>query len=124
LFATLELGRAFMQYNALTQSVRDGVRFLASNALGGSTGVINISAQTQAQVANLVVYGNSAGTGAPLLPGLVVANIVAAGSSATDITVSASYTYQPVNPVIPSFGLGPDRSSLFVFQAQATMRAL
>ncbi|NKB99032.1 MAG: hypothetical protein GKR90_11155 [Pseudomonadales bacterium] len=64
LFATLELSRAFMQYNALTKSVRDGVRFLASNAIGGSTGVININAQTQNQVANLVVYGNSAGSGA------------------------------------------------------------
>ncbi|NKB99033.1 MAG: hypothetical protein GKR90_11160 [Pseudomonadales bacterium] len=51
-------------------------------------------------------------------------NVTVVGVDATDISVTATYAYQPINPVIPSFGLGPNRSSLFVFQAQSTMRAL
>ncbi len=62
IIATAEFGRVFMQYNTLTKSVRDGVRYVATNALVGSTGVVTINGAVQAQTQNLVVYGNTAGT--------------------------------------------------------------
>ena len=76
--ATAEFGRAFMQYNALTKGLRDGARHVASNALVGTTGVINISGATQAEAQNLVVYGNTSGSGAPILPGLTTGAIAVA----------------------------------------------
>ena len=41
---TGEVGRAFMQYNTLAKSVRDGGRYLATYALEGDS-VINITPQ-------------------------------------------------------------------------------
>ena len=125
LFATAELGRAFMQYNTLTKSVRDSVRFLAESAILGQTQTINISPTLRLQTQNLVVYGTiSAGTLNPLLPGLAPGNIQVTATSTEDVSVTATYAYQPINPVISKFGLGTNSSALFTFQAQATMRAL
>ncbi len=125
IFATAEFGRAFMQYNTLTKSVRDSVRHVASRALLGQTGVVQIDAALTLEAQNLVVYGsiNAAGN-LPLLPGLTPADVTVATAGAGDIVVSASYAYQPINSVLPGFGIGPDRSSLFTFRAAVTMRAL
>jgi Flp pilus assembly protein TadG len=125
LFVTAEIGRAFMQYNTLTKSVRDSARFLAENAMLGQTQTISIDANLLLQTQNLVVYGsvNSAGL-TPLLPGLTVADVQAAAASVDDISVTATYSYLPMSPFIKKFGFGPDSSAAFTFQAQATMRAL
>jgi Flp pilus assembly protein TadG len=124
MFATIEIGRAFMQYNTLTKAVRDGVRHLASSALYGQTGTILIDANLLTQTQNLVVYGNLNGAGTPVLPDFTAADVQATASSAEDIVVTATYSYQPFAPIIPGFGVGDNRSSLFTFQAQASMRAL
>jgi len=125
IFATAEFGRAFMQYNTLTKSVRDSARFLAEYAMLGQTQTINIDANLQAQTQNLVVYGSIApGTLAPLLPGLTPADVQVAAVSADDVSVSATYAYQPISPFISRFGIGPDSSALFTLRAEATMRAL
>jgi len=125
IFATAEFGRAFMQYNTLTKSVRDSTRFLAEYAMMGQNQTINIDAILRGRVQNLVVYGSvAAGTLSPLLPGLTPANVTVAAASADDITVTATYAYQPISPLINRFGVGADSSSLFTLRAQATMRAL
>jgi Flp pilus assembly protein TadG len=125
IFATAEFGRAFMQYNTLTKSVRDSVRHVASRATLGQTGVVQIDSALTTEAQNLVVYGSITAVGnTPLLPGLNPANISVTPAGAGDVLVSATYTYQPINAMLPGFGIGPNRSSLFTFQAAATMRAL
>ena len=62
---TVEFGRAIWQYNTLTKSVRDAARYLSLQTPGTK----------MAQAKNLVVYGNLAGTGAPLARGLSTSNV-------------------------------------------------
>lgn len=64
-FITTEFGRAMYQYNTITKSVRDGVRYLTVQTPG--TGI--------AQARNLIVYGSTANTGTPLVLGLTEANV-------------------------------------------------
>jgi len=55
LLATAETGRLLSQYDTLNKAVRDAARYLATNALGGTTGVVSITPQLQTATANLVV---------------------------------------------------------------------
>jgi Flp pilus assembly protein TadG len=64
-FLTTELGRAIWQYNTLTKSVRDAARYLSIQTPGTHI--------TEAR--NLMVYGNTAGTGNPLALGLSLTNV-------------------------------------------------
>jgi Flp pilus assembly protein TadG len=59
--ATAEFGRYFYEYTTLAKSARVGARYLA-------TAAVNSTEDTNAK--NIVVYGNSAGTGNPILSGL------------------------------------------------------
>lgn len=75
-FIVTEYGRALYQYNTLTKSVRDATRYLSTqqpwtSADAGTT--TNIAVKTRAR--NLVVYGNPAGTGSPLVIGLTAAEV-------------------------------------------------
>jgi Flp pilus assembly protein TadG len=64
---TTEFGRAMYQYNLLTKSVRDAVRYLSMQTPGTHI--------TEAQ--NLIIYGSTVNTGTPLVPDLVAANVAA-----------------------------------------------
>jgi Flp pilus assembly protein TadG len=66
-FITTEFGRALYQYNTVAKSVRDAVRYLSVQTPGTH----------MAEAANLVVFGNIAGTGAPLAPGLATTHVAA-----------------------------------------------
>lgn len=66
-FITTEFGRALYQYNTVAKSVRDAARYLTLQTPGTH----------QAEAANLIVYGNTAGTGTPLARGLTTAHVVA-----------------------------------------------
>lgn len=59
-FGITEFGRAFYQYNTLAKSVRDGVRYLSTQAPGTGHDI----------AACLAVYGNQTCTGQVLVPGL------------------------------------------------------
>src|SRR5690242_10588599 len=62
-----EFGRYFYEYTTAAKAARVGARYLVSKSV--STG------NYVAQAKNLVVYGNVAGTGTPVLPGMTTANI-------------------------------------------------
>jgi len=127
LLATAEIARAISQYNTLTKAVRDGARYAASQAAGasGSTGLILITPQMQTAVANLVATGNSAGSGAALLPGLSAANVTVADAGNGYVSITASYSYRPmIGSTLPTFGLGQPISLAMTFNAAAVMRAL
>lgn len=64
-FTVTELGRALYQYNTLAKSVRDAARYLSMQQPGTHT----------AEARNLIVYGNTAGTGTPLALGLTLAQV-------------------------------------------------
>lgn len=124
MLATFEFGRMISQYNTLTKAVRDGARYAASTAAGGTTGIVNITSSIQSAVTNLVVTGVANGSGAPLLPG------AAPSVSVTDdgngyVSVSASYTYQPlIGASLPTFGFGAPIPLTITLNAQTIMRAL
>ena len=125
LVATAEVGRLLSQYDTLTKSVRDAARFLASNALGGTTGVVLITPQVQAQTQNLVVTGNINGSGSAILPGLVAANVTVTAVDSTHVSVSAAYPYQPLlGATLPTFGIGSPISFSFPLTATVVMRGL
>lgn len=125
MFATAELGHLIGQYDTLTNAVRDGARYAASTAANGSTGLVSITPQIQAAVANLVATGNAGGSGPALLPGLSATNVTVTDAGNGYVSVAAAYTYVPmVGTTLPTFGLGQPISLSFTLNAAAVMRAL
>jgi Flp pilus assembly protein TadG len=90
--ATAEFGRFFYTYQTLSKATRSAARYLTVEPLGG----------TDEQAANLVVYGNTAGTGDPLVEGLTTdhVDIERGGGSASMpslVTVRVEgFTYRPL----------------------------
>ena len=135
MLATAEIGRLLSQYDTLTKAVRDGARYCASVANSGSTSTVTISNCTAAgggtggtapanATQNLVVTGNAAGSGGALLPGLVAGNVTVADAGGGYISVSATYTYQPVIGNIPTFGFSAPINLAIPLNAAVVMRAL
>ena len=91
--ATAEFGRYFYEYTTLAKAARGGTRYLSA-ALKG-TGA-------EGTAANIVVYGNAAGTGTPILDGLTTGQVqitYQGGSAAIPQTVTVQitgYTHQPI----------------------------
>jgi hypothetical protein len=65
--AVAEFGRYFYEYSSAAKASRVGARYLASRCANNPT------YQTTAK--NIIVYGNAAGSGSPVLPGLSTANV-------------------------------------------------
>lgn len=113
-FITTEFGRALYQYNVLTKSVRDAARYMSTQTPGDTT--------KYPIAKNLVVYGNPAGSGTPLVIGLTAAQVPDpvwqfAGAAPVINTVTVQigfgplgsatrYTFQPL--ITSAFGLNFD----------------
>lgn len=123
-FVAAEFGRAFQQQNTLTKSVRDASRFLADRGRFGSTGTVFITPAVATQARNLVVYGNAAASGEPILPGMNVADVDVFGTNDGEVLVTASYDYQPIFAQISLLDWGLPIVPNYTFQADMTMRAL
>ena len=96
MFAVLEFGRALWTHNALSDAARRGARYATLHAQGDS-----------GSVQNMVVYGNPAGSGQPLLPNLSTGNVSVNYSNPYQInqgTVSVSITGYQFQFVIPVVG--------------------
>ena len=120
-----EISRVLIRYNALTKAVRDGARHASAFALLGTTGTVVIDQQLADAVRNVVVFGNVAATGTPVLEGLAAGQVTPTAVSAEQISVNVSYPYVPLlGNSIPSFGTGSDLSAAFTMQASVSMRAL
>ncbi len=125
MLATAEVTRAFVDHNTLTKAVRNGARYVAANAFQGTTGVVFVSATLRAETQNLIVYGNTAGTGAPVLPGLTPADITITDIGANNVQVSAAHAISGLlGPVLRSFHGGSDMNMVHNLQATVAMRAL
>ena len=84
--ATAEFGRYFYEYTTLAKASRVGARYLA-------TAAVKTSEDTNAK--NIVVFGNSAGTGTPILMGLAASNVTiirSGGVSSVPETVTVQIT--------------------------------
>lgn len=125
MLATAEVTRAFVDHNTLTKAVRNGARYVAANAYQGTTGVVFVGVALRAETQNLVVYGNIAGTGVPVLPGLTPADITIIDIGANNVRVSAAHTISGLlGPVLRSFHGGSDINMVHNLEATVTMRAL
>jgi Flp pilus assembly protein TadG len=125
LAATAEIGRMLSQYDTLNKAVRDGARYLAANALLGTTGVVTINSTVQTATVNLVVTGNTAGTGTALLPTLTASNVTVASVANGYVSVSAAYTYVPMlGARIPTFGLTAPINTGVTLNATVVMKPL
>jgi Flp pilus assembly protein TadG len=125
MLATAELTRAFIEHNTLTKAVRNGVRYVAANAYEGTTGTVSVTAALASETRNLVVYGNTAGTVTPVLPGLTTADVTVTYVGGNNVEVTASHLISGLlGPTMSSFGFGPDHSLAHNLQASVTMRAL
>jgi hypothetical protein len=125
-YAICELGNAFVQYSTLVDAARDADRYLASNALYGSTGVVVLSPALIAATQNLAVYGNALGFGRPLLPGLAADQVTVLVDASNNVSVSVAYPYQSiVGGRLPFFvHRGSIRTNDITLDASTSMEAL
>lgn len=125
-FITTEFGRAMFEYNAVTKSTRDAVRYLSVQTPGSATAI------TEAR--NLIVYGNLAGTGARLARGLTLANVPAntcctwqfTGTSPVINTVTVrvtNYTFHAIFASVFGARFGNANGDIVFSTITATMRA-
>ncbi len=88
--ATAEFGRFFYTYSTLLKGTRAASRYLVSQPVG----------TMDAAARNLVVYGNTAGTGAAIASGLTTGNIKIAQAKSGGGTMQTveiqNYTYAPL----------------------------
>jgi len=97
LFASVaEFGRYFYEYTTVAKGARLGARYLCAKAANSN------STNWQANAKNLVVFGNTAGTGSPILTGLSTNNVTVeykGGTTGVPDLVKVSivnYKHQPV----------------------------
>lgn len=114
---TTEFGRAMYQYNTLTKSVRDAVRYLSIQTPGTHL--------TEAR--NMMVYGNTAGTGTPLALGLTSSHVPdptwqTAGTNPVINTVTVRIEGYTFNSLFPSV-FGIPFGSVTFSNVTATMRS-
>ena len=86
-FGITEYGRAMYQYNAIIKATRDATRYMSMQAAG--------SAGATATARCLVVYGNTACSGTPLVPGLDGQNVTVAIKDST--TNPGTHALQPIS---------------------------
>jgi Flp pilus assembly protein TadG len=123
MFAAVELGRAYVQYTVLADASRNAIRHVAEMATRG-TQRVTITDPLIAAARNLVVYGNEAGTGTAVLPGLQPNQITVVDAGNNNVQITSAYPYQPLfGPQLPTFRNGAI-NSMFTMSIVVTMRAL
>ena len=91
--ATAEFGRYFYEYTTLAKASRAGSRYLATAVVSGTEDAV---------AKNIVVYGNTTGTGSPILTGLTTTHVVITRQGGTPVlpqTVTVSivgYKHAPI----------------------------
>lgn len=83
----IEFGRAYYLYNTLSKSVREAARYMSQSAFGNAE---------KNNCRLLAVYGNSAGTGNPILPGLATGNIQIESLDGNHVPVTATPSAPPI----------------------------
>lgn len=100
--AIAEFGRYFYEYTTLAKASRLGARYLASKSVTSET------KDYKAIARNIIVYGNAAGTGSPILDGLTTENVSVeynGGTAGIPDTVTVSITGYEHDPLFDLGGL-------------------
>ena len=122
---TAEITNAFVDHNTLSKATRNGARYLAANAALGTTGLVVLRPEVVTAARNLVVFGNVAGNGNPVLDGLTTANVQVLDLGGNNVQLTTSYGYSGLlGGTLPSFGYGADTGLVMNLQATVSMRAL
>ena len=122
MFATAEIGRVLFQYNTLVKAVRDGARYAAA-AQTNTSRVVTITPAMRTATVNLVMTGNTAGTGTPVLQGMEANRIILSNNGNGFISVAATYVYQPMlGATLPTFGFGDGIDLSVTLSAAVVMR--
>jgi len=122
---TAELGQMLTQASELADAARNAARYVSSNALLGSTGVINLNGQLIRTAQNMAVYGNAFGFGRPLVPNLARGNVTIVAENTTDISVAINYPYESLfGGFLPLFFRPGGIFTARIMTAYASMRAL
>ena len=102
--AVAEFGRYFYEYTTMAKAARVGARFMSAKTIDSA------STDWVTATKKLVVYGNTAGTGTPVLPGLSTSNVdvkFAGGTYSGGNGVPATVTITFINyKHVPIFDLG------------------
>ena len=117
-----EFGRYFYEYTTLAKASRLGARYLVSKSLNSS-----VDYETLAK--NMVVYGNTTGSGSPVLSGLSASNVqvtYAGPVSGVPETVTVTIVSYPHVPLFDLGGLlrNPSLSLAVDVKPSVTMRYL
>jgi len=136
-----EYGRVLMLYTTLNKAQQDGARYLANEAILGSTGAIclgspfsnpnpcNGTGGNVDEAKNLIVFGNIAGTGTELLDGLETTDVMISGPSAPGVLpghvrVQVTYTQDDWQPLWAGFFNTIGISLNYPLVSTISMRAL
>src|SRR5690348_17158120 len=110
---TFQFGYTFYIYDNINTAVRGGARYASMQSYDSATSTPSTAFATA--VKNMVVYGNSGGTGDPVAPGLTVSNVqvlaVMKGSIPSSITVQI--TGYKIDAVFTSFTFNGKPSTTF-----------
>jgi Flp pilus assembly protein TadG len=125
LYGTCEFGNVFVQYSELADAARNADRYLAANALLGSTGVVDLTPAITTATQNLVVYGNTAGNGPPLLPALAPGQVTVGVDAWNNVSVTVAYPYQSLfGGTLPMFVNSGWINTNFTLTVYTSMAAL
>jgi len=136
-----EYGRVLMLYTTLNKAQQDGARYLANEAILGSTGAVclgspfsnpnpcNGSGGNVDETKNLIVFGNIDGTGTELLDGLATTDVVIIGPSDPSVLpghvrIQVTYTQDDWQPLWEGFFDTVGISLNYPLVSTVSMRAL
>ena len=112
-FGVTEYGRAIYTYNSIDKAARDAVRYLTAPTAG--------SADPAADAKNLVVYGNTQGTGTPLAPGLTTGVVNICDATTCPGTHAGVVTGSGVINLVTVSIVGYTYNSIVTYVAPATL---
>jgi len=118
-----ELGHAILQYNTLTQTVRNAARYIAEEAEANS-GVITLTDAKIAKATNLLI-GGTISSGPVKLPDLDLAVIQVLPVGGDSVSIEVAYNYQPIFfPNIPTLSGIDGAGGAFTMKTKIIMRIL
>lgn len=98
LMSIAEFGNAFVQYTNLNKMAQSGVRYATAGVTGTSSydQIADVD-----EIKNMVLYGNTAGTGTPLMSGIqlgsdTVPSDITVVHQNGYVTITINHTYVPV----------------------------
>ncbi|MBT8061447.1 MAG: pilus assembly protein [Gammaproteobacteria bacterium] len=125
-----EFGRAFYQYSTVVKAARDGARYASKESLNASN-VVDLNqirpfhpTSVANETRNLVVYGNTSGTGSAVLEGFQTSDVSVTAPDPNHVELSVAYQYIPmIGNTLPSFGISTAINLNFSMSTTVRMRA-